>query len=51
MHVTLMLPRFQQMFRHVLDPFGFDLLLDGLRLEPQDLPGLARERRLEGIGL
>lgn len=35
----------------VMDPFGFATVLDDLTLEPQDLPGLRRERRLDGSGL
>lgn len=33
------------------DPFGFAGVLDDLTLEPHDLPGLHRERRLDGLGL
>jgi hypothetical protein len=33
-----------------LDPFGFEELLEGVHLRAEELPGLTRERRLEGLG-
>lgn len=32
------------------DPLGFDHLLDGLTLQPGDLPTWSRDARLDGAG-
>lgn len=53
--MTLVIPRFLRTvdltLTRVLDPFGFQQMLEGLELHPDELPSLHRERRLEGIGL
>lgn len=41
---------FQRVLERLLDPFGFRQALDGLTLQPGDLPSLSREARLEGRG-
>lgn len=39
----------QKLLLDLQDPFGFERLLDGVELAHDELPSLARERRLEGL--